>query len=90
MHYAVDKILLTHRNTKLFLLMMTGPFLVAMKLVWWALKAFLLYFVFNKVGKAKGITNGNGHAVKVPVADEVLAGDQPAKAELENRKSERN
>lgn len=56
MHFAVDKILLTHRNTKLFLIMMTGPFLVAMKLVWWALKGFLLYFVFNKVGKTNGKT----------------------------------
>ena len=62
MHFAVDKILMTHRNTKLFLLMMTGPFLIAMKLVWWAFKAFLIYFVFNKVGKTKNgntITNEN-------------------------------
>ena len=46
---SVDKILLAHRNTKLFLLMMTGPFLVGMKLAWWAVKAFLLYFVFSNV-----------------------------------------
>ena len=49
MHKAIDKILLAHRNTKLFLLMMTGPFLVGMKLAWWAVKAFLLYFVFSNV-----------------------------------------
>jgi hypothetical protein len=30
---AIDKILLTHRNTKLFLIMMTGPFLIGFKFV---------------------------------------------------------
>ena len=58
LHKAVDKILLAHRNTKLFLVMMTGPFLVGMKLAWWALKAFLLYFVFSNV--TNGISHKNG------------------------------
>jgi len=30
---TIDKILLCHRNTKLFLIMMTGPFLIGLKTV---------------------------------------------------------
>lgn len=63
-HSSVDKILLAHRNTKLFLLMMTGPFLISLKLIWWAFKAFLLYFVFNKVQPTNLVGKANANANK--------------------------
>jgi hypothetical protein len=53
---AIDKILIAHRNTKLCLLMMTGPFLVGMKLLSWSLKAFVLLFLY-KAGLKGGDTD---------------------------------
>ena len=50
---AIDKILLQHRNTKLFLVMMTGPFLIGLKLVSWTTKAIVLLFLYKA---------GTGHA----------------------------
>jgi hypothetical protein len=44
---AIDKILLTHRNTKLFLLMMTGPFLIGLKFLSWSIKGFVLLVVWK-------------------------------------------
>lgn len=51
LHRAVDKILLAHRNSKIFLILMSGPFLVALYIVKYALKILILYFLFKKKKK---------------------------------------
>jgi len=48
---GVDRILLYHRNTKLFLFMMTGPFLVILQTVKYILKYGTLYYLYRR-GKA--------------------------------------
>lgn len=51
---SVDKILLTHRNSRIFLILMSGPFLVGFQLFKYALKIFLFLFIFKKnKGKPK-------------------------------------
>lgn len=45
---AVDKILLTHRNTKLFLIMMTGPFLVMLKVIQYIIKFAVVMWLYKK------------------------------------------
>lgn len=51
LHRAIDKILLAHRNSKIFLILMSGPFLVALYIVKYALKILILYFLFWKKKK---------------------------------------
>ena len=48
---ATDKILGAHRNTRLALIMMTGPFLIAAKTVWYIIKLAVLYIIYK--GSAK-------------------------------------
>lgn len=48
---GVDRILVMHRNTKLFLFMMTGPFLVLFQTVKYIIKYGTLYYFYKK-GKA--------------------------------------
>lgn len=38
--------MIAHRNTKLFLVMMSGPFLVAMLIIKYSLKLLILYILF--------------------------------------------
>jgi hypothetical protein len=45
---AVDKILGAHRNTKLFLFMMTGPFLIMVQTIKYMFKALILYYLYKK------------------------------------------
>jgi hypothetical protein len=45
---AVDKILLSHRNTKIFLFMMTGPFLVVFQLVKYSIKYGIPYYLYRR------------------------------------------
>ena len=45
---AVDKILLTHRNTKIFLFMMTGPFLILFQTVKYLIKAGVFFYLYRK------------------------------------------
>ena len=45
---AVDKILLTHRNTRLFLFMMTGPFLIIMQIIKYSIKGLIFLYLYRK------------------------------------------
>lgn len=45
---SVDKILLAHRNTKLFLGMMTGPFFLLIKVIEYLGKAVFFLWLYNK------------------------------------------
>jgi len=45
---AVDRILLTHRNTGIFLLFMSGPFLFFLMLIKYSIKLFVLMFLVKK------------------------------------------
>jgi hypothetical protein len=45
---GVDRILLLHRNTKLFLFMMTGPFLVILQTVKYIIKYGTLYYLYRR------------------------------------------
>jgi Fe2+ transport system protein B len=49
---SLDRILITHRNTKLFLFMMSGPFFVMFSLLKYFIKFFIFYKLFKK-GKSK-------------------------------------
>ncbi len=49
LHRSLDKILATHRNTRFFLFMLTGPFYVLMTLF----KSFIKFFVIVKLYKKK-------------------------------------
>lgn len=49
---ALDKILVTHRNSRLFLLMITGPFFIAFSCVKYAIKLLILAYIYKKnIGK---------------------------------------
>jgi hypothetical protein len=48
---GVDRILVMHRNTKLFLFMMTGPFLVIFQTIKYIIKYGTLYYLYRR-GKA--------------------------------------
>lgn len=45
---SVDKILLAHRNTKLFLFMMTGPFLILMQTIKYSIKGLVFLYLYRK------------------------------------------
>lgn len=45
---AVDKILKAHRNTKILLFMLTGPFLVFFNLVKYSLKYGIPYYFYKR------------------------------------------
>lgn len=44
---ALDKIMIAHRNTKLFLFLMSGPFLITMLLVKYTFKILILYLLYR-------------------------------------------
>jgi len=50
---AVDKILLAHRNSKIFLVLMSGPFLISFYIFKYMLKIILIYYIFKKPAKDK-------------------------------------
>lgn len=49
---AVDRILIAHRNTKLFLFLMSGPFFLGLSAIKYAIKIGLFYFFFKKSAKS--------------------------------------
>lgn len=59
LYRSIDKIMIAHRNTKLFMLMMSGPFLITITLIKYLIKLAVLYFilkydrVFKFVGKIR-------------------------------------
>jgi len=44
---SVEKIMIAHRNTKLFLFMMSGPFLIMMLLFKYTVKVLILYILYK-------------------------------------------
>ena len=48
---SIDKIMIAHRNTKLFLFLMSGPFLIMFTLVKYIFKILILYFLYKKKQK---------------------------------------
>jgi len=46
--YAVDRILLAHRNTRLFLFMMTGPCLLILMCIKYTIKGILVMHFWRK------------------------------------------
>ena len=56
LHRAIDKILLTHKNSKIFLLLLSGPFLFGLYTFKYAIKILVLIFIFKKKKGAKNNT----------------------------------
>lgn len=54
---SLDKILIRHRNTKLFMLLMSGPVLITLKLVWYVFKFLILYLIFKPKAKDDSVTS---------------------------------
>eukprot|EP00349_Pseudokeronopsis_sp_Brazil_P010099 CAMPEP_0202978984 /NCGR_PEP_ID=MMETSP1396-20130829/85260_1 /ASSEMBLY_ACC=CAM_ASM_000872 /TAXON_ID= /ORGANISM="Pseudokeronopsis sp., Strain Brazil" /LENGTH=180 /DNA_ID=CAMNT_0049718207 /DNA_START=403 /DNA_END=946 /DNA_ORIENTATION=- len=50
---AINKILIAHRNTKLFLFLMSGPFYIILTLIKYSIKALVFYYLY-RAGKGKG------------------------------------
>lgn len=48
LYRAVDKILLAHKNSKIFLLLMSGPVLITLYIIKYALKLLVIYYLFKK------------------------------------------
>ena len=53
LNLTLDKILVTHRNSKLFLFMLSGPFFVLFYFIKLSLKVFIMYFIFGSIKKKK-------------------------------------
>ena len=47
LNQSLDKILATHRNTKIFLFMLTGPFFVAFTAVKYTIKFFVFFYLWK-------------------------------------------
>ena len=45
---SLDRILIAHRNTKLFLFMMSGPFFVIFSLLKYFIKFMVFYMIYKK------------------------------------------
>lgn len=48
LHRSIDKILLAHRNSKIFLILMSGPFLIGFYIFKYALKILVFYYLLKK------------------------------------------
>lgn len=44
---SIDKIMIAHRNTKLFMLLMSGPFLFFILLLKYSAKVLILYLIYK-------------------------------------------
>ena len=51
---SLDRILIAHRNTKLFLFLLSGPFFIIFSLIKYGIKFCLIYFIFKKGKSASG------------------------------------
>lgn len=49
---SIDKILIAHRNSKLFLFMMSGPFYLLLTIVKYSLKVMIIYYLYKKKKRA--------------------------------------
>lgn len=53
LHQSVDKILVRHRNTRIFLFMLTGPFFLFFMVFKYSIKIILLTYLYRKNKKSK-------------------------------------
>ena len=53
LHNSLDKILVAHRNTRLFLFMLTGPFFVVFTTVKYIIKGGVFFYLYKKGKDAK-------------------------------------
>ena len=53
LNMAVDRILVAHRNTKLFLFFLSGPFFIMFSIVKYAIKLSIFYFLIKGRGSKK-------------------------------------
>jgi len=61
---AIDRIMLTHRNTKLFLFFMSGPCLLLLMTIKYSIKFILIYFLYKKKKNKGEIEEDKEVAVK--------------------------
>ena len=47
LYLSIDKIMIAHRNTKLFLFLMSGPFLIMFTIVKYIFKILILYILYK-------------------------------------------
>ena len=52
LHRSLEKIMIAHRNTKLFFVLMSGPFLCFMLLAKWSFKLLILYILYKQKATA--------------------------------------
>lgn len=71
LHRSIDKILLAHRNSKMLLILISGPFLVALYVVKYAIKILILYIIYKK--KLKKTDNTIKDDVKQETQDKSIA-----------------
>lgn len=69
LYRSVAKILLAHRNSKIFLVMMSGPFLIAVYIIKYALKILVLYYLYKKTG-GKSKANEQADPAELPTKKE--------------------
>lgn len=48
LHRSLDKILLAHKHSKIFLLLMSGPVLITIYVIKYAIKILIFYYLFKK------------------------------------------
>lgn len=72
----MDRILLAHRNLKLFLFATTGPALVLTKLISWTLKFLAFYFLYQTGLKGKEDSKTENNPQKVDNAQTVVYGQR--------------
>jgi hypothetical protein len=82
-HRSLDKILITQRNTKMFLISMTGPFFLFIKVVEYVLKYGILLWMWYKKKNAAPVegavveaTDGQAEAAAV-LPEGVKEGEDP-------------
>ena len=53
LHDAIDRILITHRNSKLFFFLMSGPFCILLMALKYSFKLAVLYLFYKKTANPK-------------------------------------
>lgn len=55
MNKALDKILVRHRNTKIFLFMLSGPFFLTYMVVKYSIKVIVILYLYRKNKKKQAL-----------------------------------
>lgn len=65
LHRSLEKIMIAHRNTKLFFVIMSGPFLALMLFFKYSLKILILYILYKKKAASTAKQESNEEAKAV-------------------------